>query len=76
MDEYKTARSRIGNERTHYQTGWLIIDIPPERTTMAEARSFSEKIISDLHLVGSPIKNFINCWLDMRLHAAIYSDSS
>jgi hypothetical protein len=50
-DEYKETRDRIAKEKKHYQTGLLTIDIPPEKTTIDEARAYSEAVISKLHLL-------------------------
>jgi hypothetical protein len=50
-DEYKRIRDKIGKEQTHYQTGWLTIDIPPEKGSIGEAKAFSVDLINKLHLL-------------------------
>lgn len=50
-DEYKKNRDKIGKEETHYQTGWLTIDIPPEKESIEEARAFSVDLANKLHLL-------------------------
>lgn len=50
-DEYKKIREKIEKERTHYQTGWLTIEIPPEKESTEDARAFSIELINKLHLL-------------------------
>jgi hypothetical protein len=50
-EEYKVTREKITKEKRHYQTGILTINVPPEKTTIDEARAYSEAIISKLHLL-------------------------
>jgi hypothetical protein len=49
--EYKSIRDSITKEGKHYQTGFLTIEVPPEKKTIEEAKVYSEGIISKLHVI-------------------------
>lgn len=56
--EYYEIRQRIANEKQHYQTGELIIDVPRNIETVEAARNYSLNLISNLRSLLSFSHNY------------------